>query len=46
MSQVKTKFIFKKLLMRDVKVIILKQKVLAEIRATKTLKAGTWWSIF
>ena len=40
------KYIFKKLLARDIKVILNKQKVLAQIKEKQTLKCGGWWNIF
>lgn len=40
------KYVFKKLLQRDIKVILNKQKVMAQVRDYKALKAGTWFNIF
>lgn len=40
------RYIFKKLLARDIKVILNKQRVLAEIREKHILRCGGWWNIF
>ena len=39
----KQKFIFKKLLQRDIKVILNKQKVLEEVRAYKRVVPTVWF---
>jgi len=40
------KYVFKKLLQRDIKVILNKQKVMVQVRDYKALKSGTWFNIF
>jgi hypothetical protein len=37
------KYIFKKLLARDIKVILYKQRVLEQIREKQLLKSQGWW---